>query len=658
MGPDDCASHACVPTMQGYVCAAECMTDEECEKTWICSVLPGSNGRFCLDMHSELCKPCQKDTDCVPMGAPLHATFLCINHGTEGSFCGVPCEQEMDCPDGFNCVPSSNSTKQCMPGSGTPCPCTDRYKAEGYETVCYRQNKDAICYGTKTCDSECTAREPTDEVCNNEDDDCDGEIDEDIQSHPCPITSGGLTCMGMSACIDHKEVCLGQTPSPEVCNGKDDDCDGLTDEEGALSCFIFYADRDGDGFGAKGDSRCLCNATWPYVAEFGSDCDDENSDIHPGAMEVCNGRDDDCDGQTDPEDSPECTLYFYDEDGDGFGITGKTKCLCEPSGKYSALFSGDCDDSSKATHPYADEYCNGKDDDCDGLTDEEGAIWCEPFYQDLDKDSYGNPDVSKCLCKAIAGWVKKPGDCSDNDENVHENATEFCNLKDDNCNGLTDEENAADCKLYMRDEDEDGYGVTGDQKCVCPGTKPYTVPVSTGKGGDCDDLDTLINPGVPEICTPPQGTPKDEDCDGLTDEGGDESKPSIGSAIYYKDADGDGWGAPDDFKRLCKPTGAYLISDSSKALDCCDSDAGAHPDSEMPLMDHPTACGTWDWDCDGKITMYSNANPGWCHGIPCKLDVGWFHNNPVPACGTNGQWVYECNSWCNEKFVTLTQTCK
>jgi hypothetical protein len=110
-------------------------------------------------------------------------------------------------------------------------------------------------------------------------------------------------------------------PQPEECNGMDDDCDGLTDED---------FDQDGDGF-------TVC----------GGDCDDGRASDHPGAEEECDGRDNDCDGDTDEG---------FDQDGDGFRT-------CD----------GDCDPLDPTVFPGAPELCDGKDNDCDGVVDPEWA---------------------------------------------------------------------------------------------------------------------------------------------------------------------------------------------------------------------------------------------------------------------------------------------
>jgi hypothetical protein len=95
------------------------------------------------------------------------------------------------------------------------------------------------------------------------------------------------------------------------------------------------------------------------------DCDDTDPEVFPGAAERCNGADDDCDGDVD---EGVMSLYYVDEDGDGYGDP-EPVAACEPTGPV-ADNGADCDDSDAAVHPGADERANGVDDDCDGDVDE------------------------------------------------------------------------------------------------------------------------------------------------------------------------------------------------------------------------------------------------------------------------------------------------
>jgi formylglycine-generating enzyme required for sulfatase activity len=110
------------------------------------------------------------------------------------------------------------------------------------------------------------------------------------------------------------------------------------------------------------------------------DCDDGDAEIHPGADEICNDRDDNCDGLVDPPDLPDCIVHFLDEDEDGYGLAEFTQCRCSPGDGYAAL-SGDCDDTNPDIYPGAPEiFCDDIDDDCSG-TDAatDYAIYFEAF---------------------------------------------------------------------------------------------------------------------------------------------------------------------------------------------------------------------------------------------------------------------------------------
>ena len=152
----------------------------------------------------------------------------------------------------------------------------------------------------------------------------------------------------------------------EGCNGLDDDCDGEVDEGVLLTV---YTDDDGDGFGSGSLQACEITSG---TADEGGDCDDTDDAVHPGADEICNGVDDDCDGDTD-EDALDALTWYADSDTDGFGdpTTSDTGCLA-PSGFVED--ATDCDDTSAAVNPDALEVCNGLDDDCDSTLDEPAEL--------------------------------------------------------------------------------------------------------------------------------------------------------------------------------------------------------------------------------------------------------------------------------------------
>lgn len=111
-------------------------------------------------------------------------------------------------------------------------------------------------------------------------------------------------------------------------------------------------DADGDGY-----------------TEDEGDCDDDDRSVHPGAPELCNGEDDDCDGQED-EDATNTIQAWPDEDGDGFGDAGARPIdTCTVASGYAAN-DDDCDDANEDVNPDADELCDEIDNNCDGTVDE------------------------------------------------------------------------------------------------------------------------------------------------------------------------------------------------------------------------------------------------------------------------------------------------
>ena len=233
-----------------------------------------------------------------------------------------------------------------------------------------------------------------------------------------------------------------------------------------------------------------------------------------------------------------------DGDGDGYGQPGDPSC---PNGADQ-----DCDDDDPAIYPEADEYCNGVDDDCDGTVDEDDAVDAETWYADDDGDGYGDLTSTALACDQPVGFVASSDDCDDTDPDQNPAATETCSGEDDDCDGEVDEQGADGCTTYYADEDGDGYGVTGDEACLCAPTGPYTATVDS----DCEDADAAVFPGATETCNG-----LDDDCDGSPNP--DET-----------DADGDGLMA-------C-------------AGDCQDGNAAIYPGA-LEL------CDGLDNDCDGLV---------------------------------------------------------
>ena len=226
-------------------------------------------------------------------------------------------------------------------------------------------------------------------------------------------------------------------------------------------------DADGDGY------------------ELSVDCDDGNEDVHPGAEEVCDHVDQDCDGEVDEGVTGDGLL---DEGGDGFGALGSSAC---PGDEGVVDRGGDCDDEDASVHPEAREVCNGWDDDCNGKADDQDPgldiATATTWTVDKDGDGWGaeGGDTVRA-CEAPVGYADNGDDCNDNDASVQPTS-------------------------YWKDGDGDSFGNPEEQLNTCQ------QPPSgySDKPGDCDDLDRFTYPGATELCDD-----KDNACDGTLDDGG------------------------------------------------------------------------------------------------------------------------------------------
>ena len=458
------------------------------------------------------------------------------------------------------------------------------------------------------------------ELCDDQDNDCDGRSDEledadddnfvtdppiwywdgdadgygDL-SNPtaaCSVPDGYAEVAG--DCDDGRSTV--NPGAQEYCNdGIDDDCDGAIDDgdDDMVGDATWYRDADADGYGDASDTTVTCSAPTGYVLND-DDCDDAERRTYPDAAEVCDGIDNDCDTFVDDED-PEGIVgparWYADTDGDGFGNpTEWTEACAAPEG--TSADATDCDDTRAESHPGAAEYCDGRDNNCDGRVDEDEAVDALTFYVDSDGDGHGDPDRSRLACLMPTFHSETGTDCDDGRASVNPDATEDCSTAlDEDCNGTTNDADAIGCTLFFYDGDRDGYGDDDRSQCQC--TTDDAVALLAGEedpdpgynvtiAGDCDDSTDSISPGALELCA----TGDDDNCNGITNDAG-----AVGCTFFFEDGDGDGDGVGEGLC-VCE---AYSPYTADNGADCNDADAAIWTGADE-------VCGDGiDNNCEGTV---------------------------------------------------------
>ena len=369
-----------------------------------------------------------------------------------------------------------NTTEACDPGDGwvaTGNDCDDDHSGSypGAEEVCDEMDND--------CDDDI---DEDVELTWYTDADSDGHGDIDSPVSACEPPAGTVT--SSDDCDDTQS-----TISPnatEICDEIDNDCDGDIDEGDAADADIWYADSDGDGFGDPTQTNAACSAPSEYVADD-QDCADDDATIHPDANEICDEIDNDCDGDIDDADSSlsGAETWYIDADGDGYGSDAYTVETCDQPFGYVADNS-DCEDWNASAHPGGTEVCDGVDNDCDGDTDDEddSLTGATTWYADNDGDGYGDPETLQKLCDGITGYVEDNADCDDESNAIHPAATEICDEIDNDCDGDIDDDDddVLGTTTWYADVDGDGEGDPESSIESCEAPSGYVA-----NSDDCDD---------------------------------------------------------------------------------------------------------------------------------------------------------------------------
>jgi len=362
----------------------------------------------------------------------------------------------------------------------------------------------------------------------------------------------------------------------EFCDGLDNDCTGVADDD--LPTAVYYPDTDGDTYGDHNAPIESCMELDGHVLDD-TDCDDTDAEINIDGVEVCDGADNDCNGQTDDDDpaADPATMqdWYMDSDADGFGGGGfVTRC---DGGSGATTDNTDCDDTNPDVNPNGLEVCGGLDEDCDTLIDDADPdldlTTRTTWWIDNDADGYGDVLVSVDACSAPSGYADNADDCDDTDP--------IANIIDD--------------WTIDADGDRVGTGPVVGNGCY----QPYPGTTQAWRGDDCDDTNPDMFPGNEEVCD--DGV--DQDCSG------DDQSCIAGSFNVH---DGDAWGNNPPVY-TCLEACALLFGGTIADYECSTSDQVVDNLAYLSGWGDATYCTT---GADEDFKREDAANPGYDCGVP------------------------------------------
>ena len=367
-------------------------------------------------------------------------------------------------------------------------------------------------------------------------------------------------------------------------------------------------------------------------------CDGRASDTENGPVsegqedgDCSDGADNDGDGLFDCDDdgcleSQDCSQAGDDDDSGG----GGPDCV-DDDGDLWCTTDGDCDDSNVLTNPLALEICDGEDNDCDTLIDED-AINAETFYGDSDGDGYGGAQDVVSACSPPTGYVTNSDDCDDLDDDAYPGHPEECDGVDNDCDNDGSIDEGVIMTWYL-DSDGDGYGSDDPTATLTGCTLPAGYSVNAL---DCDDGNEQASPGFSEACdgfdTDCNGI-VDYDAEGEVDDDGDSSlscddcddaDAALGSSTYDADCDGD----VDDLldvqgtNFVSLPAGTFEMGCTAGQSSCASNESPAHSvtlTNDFWLSATEVTQGAW------QALLGSNPSSFVSCGDDCPVEhVNWY----------------------------------